>query len=257
MRYVAFIDTLGFKNKLQNMSHDNARELIRSFNREIFRVWRKLGYNNDQDIKGRTFSDSLIIYTLDVDISHLKKLINFLIEIYRVSILRCDLALRGGVAIGDYDDIKAIEFENLEKGIIVGNAFIDAYTLESANEIKGSKILLNQQIRPKIEECDVNYTLKKVKKDSKGKTIYELRWADIKFIIEDDYFFLNTFCDMACRSNWIDHYFGTIDTFLINEKKKKKYNIFNKIIEYIDENYNYSDLDNFIENFLHHPVLQI
>ena len=250
MKYVAFIDTLGFKNKLQSISHEEAKTVIRSFNQEIFRLWQRLGYNNDHAIKGRTFSDSLIIYTSDDKIPQLKKLITFLIEIYRVSILRCDLSLRGGVAIGDYDDIKAIEFDNLQKGIVVGNAFIDAYALESANDIKGSKILFKQEIKLKIEKQIRNYAVRNITKDAKGNQIWELKWADITFLVENNYSSLRAFVDMACRSKWIDHYYGTLDTFLINESKEDKQDVYIKIIDQISREYKHFDLDNFIENFM-------
>ncbi len=250
MKYVAFIDTLGFKNKLQSISHEEAKTVITNFNQEIFRLWQRLGYNNDHTIKGRTFSDSLIIYTSDDKIPQLKKLITFLIELYKVSILRCDLPLRGGVAIGDYDDIRAIEFNNLQKGIVVGSAFIDAYALESANDIKGSKILFKQEIKLKVEKQIRNYAVKKIKKDAKGNQIWELKWADITFLVENNYSSLRTFVDMGCKSKWIDHYYGTLDTFLINESKEDKQDVYIKIIDQISREYKHFDLDNFIENFM-------
>jgi hypothetical protein len=250
MKYVAFIDILGFKNRLQDISHDKAKEVIRSFNHEIYSLWHRLGYNGDQTIKGRTFSDSLIIYTSNINEQQLIKLITFLIELYRISILRCDLSLRGGVAIGEYDDIKATEFDNLQKGIIVGNAFIDAYTLESTNAIKGSKILFKQEIKLKIENLIKNYTVRNITKDTKGNQIYELKWADIMFLVENNYSFLKAFVNMACRSKWIDHYYGTLDTFLINETKADKQDVYIKIIDQIEREYKHFDLDNFIENFM-------
>ena len=56
MKYVAFIDTLGFKQKLKRLDHDNAKNIIKSFNQEIFLLWQELGYDDDPEIRGRTFS---------------------------------------------------------------------------------------------------------------------------------------------------------------------------------------------------------
>lgn len=250
MRYVAFIDTLGFKQKLQGLSHDKAKKIISGFNQEIYRLWKELGYQNSHVIHGRTFSDSLVVYTEGTNINHLKKLIEFLVKLYRVSIIKCDLPLRGGIAVGDYDDIQATEFDNLQKGIVVGNAFIDAYTLESANGIKGSKILFKQEIKLKIEKHIGSYVVKNVKKDTDGNEIYELKWGDITFLVENNYTSLEKFVDLASESKWLDHYYGTLDTFLINESKEDKRDIYIKIIRQINKSHKFSDLDNFIENFM-------
>lgn len=251
MKYVAFIDTLGFTQKLQRSSHDEAKTIIRKFNQEIYRLWQKLEFNNDQAIHGRTFSDSFIIFTNDTEIESLNKLLRFLIDLYRISIINCDLPLRGGISVGEYDDIPAIEFDNLQKGITVGNAFIDAYTLESTYGIKGSKILFKQEIKLKIERnINQQYVVKKVKKDENGNEIYELKWGDISFLVEDAYTSLIKFIDLAAKSKWLDHYYGTLDTFLINETKEDKTDIYIKIVKELKEKYNYRDLDNFIENFM-------
>lgn len=60
MRYVAFIDTLGFKQRISNISHHEAVEVIRKFNQTVYDLWSDLGYNEDRSLNGWTFSDSLI-----------------------------------------------------------------------------------------------------------------------------------------------------------------------------------------------------
>lgn len=250
MKYVAFIDTLGFKQKLQGIPHSQAKKIIRGFNQEIYQLWQDLGYDHDSEIRGRTFSDSLVVYTEGTSIEHLNKLLAFLIKLYRISIIKCDLPLRGGIAVGEYDDIQATEFDNLQKGIVVGSAFIDAYTLESSHGIKGSKILFKQEIKLKIEKSIKSYAVKNVKKDSDGNEIYELKWGDITFLVENNYSALHKFIDLASESKWLDHYYGTLDTFLIKESKEDKRDIYIKIIRYINEKHKFNDLDNFIENFM-------
>jgi hypothetical protein len=250
MKYVAFIDTLGFKKKLQNISHDEAKNIIKGFNQEIYHLWQEMGYDHDPDIRGRTFSDSLVIFTRDTNTQSLTKLLDFLIRLYRISIIKCDLPLRGGIAVGEYDDIQATEFDNLQKGIVVGNAFIDAYALESSYGIKGSKILFKQEIKLKINSSIDQYTTKSVKKDDRKNEIYELKWGDINFLVENNYSSLEQFVRLACESKWLDHYYGTLDTFLTNESKEDKRDIYLKIIYFINKHYRYNDLDNFIENFM-------
>ena len=55
---------------------------------------------------------------------------------------------------------------------------------------------------------------------------------------------------MACQSKWMHHYYGTLETFLIKESKEDKSDIYIKIIDQIKRKYRYTDLDNFIENFM-------
>ncbi len=250
MRYVAFIDTLGFKQRITKISHDSAVDVIKQFNQSVYNLWRELQLDIDHTVHGRTFSDSLIIHSQTDTNNELKKILNFLVQLYRISITKCDLPLRGGLAVGNYDDIRAIEFNNLQKGLIVGTAFIDAYLLESSNGIKGSKLLYGQEINLKLEQQLNGFETNKVKTTPDGKTIYELKWGDLLYLTEKNYEALNKFIDLGTTSKWIDHYYGTLETFLIRESEKNKQEIYVRIIDKLKSDYKYNDLDNFIENYL-------
>ncbi|MGV3686187.1 MAG: hypothetical protein ACO1NS_11210 [Daejeonella sp.] len=250
MKYVAFIDTLGFKQRITSISHEEAVEVIRRFNEEIYNLWREEGLDNNDLIRGRTFSDSIIVHSTGHTIAELERILQFLVKLYRISITVCDLPLRGGLALGNFDDLQAVEFSNLQKGILVGNGFIDAYILESGNEIKGSKLLFSDQINSRISECRTEYVTQKVKDAADGNSIYELRWGDVEFLRSENYGPLNKFVDLATKSKWLEHYYGTIETFLIREEQEVKVDIFGRIIDRINENFRYNDLDNFIENYL-------
>jgi len=250
MKYVAFIDTLGFKQRINSISHEEAIEVIKQFNQSVFNIWREMGLDVDNSIKGRTFSDSLLIHSQGASNEELRKIIKFLIKLYKVSITNIGLPLRGGLAIGNFDDIKAVELQNLQKGLVVGTAFIDAYMLESSNGIKGSKLLFGQEINLKIERELERLETKKVKVDSNGRVIYELKWGDLIFLTERNYEALKKFIDLGVKSKWLDHYFGTLETFLIKESEENKHEIYTRIIEVLKEEYKYNDLDNFIGNYL-------
>jgi hypothetical protein len=250
MKYVAFIDTLGFKQRIQSIPHEQAVEVIRQFNQSVYNLWRDMGLDRDETIKGRTFSDSFIIHSrADTDIE-LEKIIKFLIRLYKTSITKSDLPLRGGISVGNFEDISAIEFSNLQKGLVVGTAFIEAYLLESDNGIKGSKLLFGQEVNLKIERNLSGYTTKKVKTDKNNRTIYELKWGDLGYLTERNYEALNKLIELGSKSKWLDHYFGTLETFLIKESEDNKQEIYSRIIENLKINYKYNDLDNFIENYL-------
>lgn len=249
MKIVAFVDTLGFRQKITTIDHQQAIEVIRSFNSEIYNLWRELNYDFDETIHGQTFSDSLIIYTDDTTDEALSKILIFLNKLYKISITKCDLPLRGGISIGDFDKVPAIQFTNLQKDLVVGTAFIDAYMLESANKIKGSKIIFREDIHNRITADFPNFNSKEVVKLDDGAILYEMPWGNIEYLSEDNFSSLSVFVDLATRSKWLDHYYHTLDTFLTKESQSSKHEIFEKIISLIDSKYQYNDMDNFIENF--------
>lgn len=232
MKYVAFIDTLGFKQKIKSISHQEAVEVIKEFNQMVYNLWNEMNLNSAANsIKGRTFSDSFIIHSQNDTNEELDRILEFLIRLYRISITKSDLPLRGGIAIGNYEDFPGKEFNNLQKGLIVGTAFIDAYLLESSNGIKGSKLLFGQEINLQIERNLNKYNTRKVKTNSEGKDIYELKWGDLIYLIESNYEALNKFIDLGTKSKWLDHYYGTLETFLIKEPDDNKQEIYVRIIE--------------------------
>jgi len=250
MEIVAFVDTLGFKQKISSITHIEAEEVIKSFNSEIYNLWQRLGYNNEDSIKGLTFSDSFIIYTTNNLPQSLNKILTFLKELYKISITKCDLPLRGGISIGNFNKIPAIEFKNLEKELVVGTAFIDAYSLESMSKIKGSKLIFRQDIHLIIENNfkESFYSKEISTKSKKDEKLYELIWADIDFLNND--VVLNKFVELACKSQWLDHYYHTLETFLTKENQERKHKVFHKILSLLNEKFKYTDIDNFIENFL-------
>ncbi len=250
MKYVAFIDTLGFKQRITKISHEEAVEVIRLINQTVFNLWREFNFDQHSSIRGRTFSDSIIIHSRGESIEELEKILKFIMKLYRTSITVCDLPLRGGIALGEFDDFQSVEFNNLQKGIVVGTAFIDAYLMESSNNVKGSKLLFGQEINLKVERQLKKFQTQKVKTDKDGKTIYELKWGDLIFLTESKYIALNKFIDLATKSKWLDHYFGTLETFLIKESTYNRNEIYTRIIEKLRRDYKYNELDNFIENYL-------
>lgn len=250
MKIVAFVDTLGFKQKISTINHQEAKLVIENFNSEIYRLWKKMGYNHDISIHGQTFSDSLIIYTENELNDSLRKILSFLKELYKVSITICDLPLRGGVSIGDFDRIPAVEFDNLQKDLVVGTAFIDAYFLESANKIKGSKIAFREPIHQAIQQHLTEFNSKELVKLENGDVLYEMAWGDIEFLTLENNNALSKFVELATTSKWLDHYYHTLDTFLTKETQKDKHRIFDAILDKLTIDYKYHDKDNFIENFL-------
>lgn len=70
------------------------------------------------------------------------------------------------------------------------------------------------------------------------------------FLAENNHSHLYKFIELATKAKWLDHYYGTLETFLIKESVDHKNEVFSKIIKQLKSQYKYSDLDNFIENYL-------
>jgi len=191
----------------------------------------------------------LSLYTQNETTEQLKKILTFLLQLYRISLTKCDFPLRGGIAVGEFDDIPAKEFDNLQKGLVIGNGFIEAYLLESSYSVKGSKIIFKQNVNLKIERELNGFITQKIKKIDNDEILYELKWGDLLYLTNNNYSALNSFVDIATSSKWLNHYYSTLETFLIKEPKDNKHEIYHRIINRLRYNYKYNDLDNFIVNF--------
>lgn len=246
MKYVAYVDALGFKNKLNQISHKDAKALIKSYSLEVYKLWKNFDYAEDSNIHGRIFSDTLIIHTNNSEPADLDKILKYLIELYKQVIVNCGLILRGAISIGEFDDLKAEELKNLTKGLIVGTALVDAYILEATKDIKGSKIIIRDNLKLTIEKKLSKYSTSKLKKLSEDECLYEVKWGDIEFLSKDNYKNLIKFIKLGNESNWKSHYYHTLKTFLIKEKQENKFQIFREILKGIKD---YKNIDFFIQNF--------
>ena len=69
MKYVAFLDILGFKNKLGTLSQYEAAEFISKFSTTAFHQWES---ETISKLNGYIVSDSFIIYSKDTSFESLK-----------------------------------------------------------------------------------------------------------------------------------------------------------------------------------------
>ncbi len=63
-KYVAFLDILGFKNKLKRISQENAKNYIKAFSTTIYKIFQYNNQLNSRKINGFIVSDSVILYTI-------------------------------------------------------------------------------------------------------------------------------------------------------------------------------------------------
>jgi len=243
-KYVAFLDILGFKNKMSSINQYEAEELIREFSASIYHIWESKKYRT---IKGYVVSDSLIIHSENTSQESLKRIIDVIIEICREEFIRNNILIRGAIAKGDFENMPAAELPNLSKGLIVGNAYIEAYTLESSVKTLGI-VLTNEVYEDYLnvfgEQNDV------VKENEK----IVLRYLDVDYILENNN--LLNFVNLAIESNWLPHYYNTIYFALKNTNNSKKVDqVFINIISVIDQKQDWRYLDTFIKNAFKDEVI--
>lgn len=208
-KFVAYIDILGFSEITHN-SKSNATQKLREFYQAIYDIWSQLGYANNKDINGLAFSDSLIIYSKNDSSTSLKKILEFIQGIYSQSLFRQEILLRGSLAKGEFYAEERRGFENLRKDLIVGQAFIDAYRLESSSDIKGARFIFERKINDLIRRNQqFNFKTRCI---NKQRRIYEFLWVKPEDLNNNDEN-LHNFYQLAKNNKWSEHYIQTLDLF--------------------------------------------
>lgn len=241
MKYVAFLDILGFKERLKKVTHADAQTYIQQFSSIIYKNFQKIGNNR---INGYVFSDSLILYSLDTELINLLDLVKLIQNICKDEFIEKGFLIRGSITRGQFDEINANNLDNLRKGLLVGTAFIEAYTLESSEKVIG--ITLS---KPVYEDLyDNNYLEEEIENDN--NTSYFIRYIDLDFLLSGRN--LHEFINLAVESEWKPHYYNAIYLAIKNESNDKKIeDLFIKvenIIVNIPSKVGWRALDDFIEN---------
>lgn len=244
MKYVAFLDILGFKDILRTMDHDKAKDFIVSFSANIYSVWSE---KTRDKIRGYVVSDSVIIYTTDLTNEALQQLLDILDQICKREFALNSILLRGAIAKGEFDKIEAQELSTLSKGLIVGQAYVDAYLLEGT--VKTIGIVISKDVFSDIQQMN-NYVTKVIEENGAIEVHYILKYLDIDFLLVDGN--LNKYVSLAKKSSWLPHYYNTLYFSLKNETSDAKVSkVFSNILLEIHENKpseNWRLVDTFIKN---------
>ena len=102
-KYVAFIDILGFKEKLKGLTQGGAEEFIKSFSSMLYREWELNNLQLNANINGYIVSDSIILYTKDDSKDSLFEMLNYLMKIFKRAFSEKGILLRGGIAKGEFN----------------------------------------------------------------------------------------------------------------------------------------------------------
>ena len=149
MKYVAFLDILGFKNKLAQIPQHEAKNFIGDFSSTVYSVFQQ----QPENINGFIVSDSIVLSTNDVMQESLIALVNTVQIICREEFSQNGILIRGAIAKGEFDDMPAKELSNLQKRLIVGQAYVDAYLLENSTKMIG--INLSEAVYCDLRNCDI------------------------------------------------------------------------------------------------------
>ena len=251
-KYVAFLDILGFKNKLKKMSQDEATKYIGHFSTTAFNQWPK---EKDTKLKGYIVSDSFIIYTEDTSGKSLHELVRTIISICKAEFSENSIVIRGAIAKGPFDQLPATEILTLRKGLIVGQAYVDAYLLEGA--IKTSGIIISSSVYEDLVNVD-GYTENIFEETPpKQDKQYVLRYLTLDFLLDNNN--LSAFTKLAIESGWLPHYYNTIYLALKNENTEKRISqLFQSLLEIVSKGApgeNWRDIDLYIRNAFNPDVI--
>lgn len=249
MKYVAFLDILGFKNKLMQMPQNRAKNYIGEFSSTVYNIFqRQLGR-----INGFIVSDSIVLSTNDVMQESLITLVDITQTICKEEFSKNGILIRGAIAKGEFDDMPAKELPNLQKRLIVGQAYVDAYLLESS--VKTIGINLSEAVYHDLRNCDIRFDILEEKIEKREH--YILRYITADYLLDENN--MKQFVKLASESNWLPHYYNALYFALKRETNDKKVEqIFLNLSQLVcngKPSDNWRALDTFIKNSFHNDVL--
>ncbi len=172
-RFVAFLDIMGFKDRVARTNHAQLLEQLTNFNREITSY---IGKYKNSEIQLAQFSDSIVLFSNDTTSISLQTLAEVTRGIMQTAI-NLQIPMKGAIAQGKITC-------DIPKQLFFGQALIDAYLLEENINYYG--ILVHHTAEKSVLTLIDN---KKIFKDIKaplksGKiSHFELSWCILMMII--------------------------------------------------------------------------
>lgn len=249
MKYVAFLDILGFKNKLRSQNQLEAKQFIGDFSRTIYSVFNGGEFH---DIHGYVVSDSVILHTSDTASRSLIALYDLIQQICQKEFVEHGILIRGAIAKGEFDKMPAAELPNLQKGLMVGQAYVDAYLLEGS--VKSIGINLSEPVYQDIRECYSSADV--VDEKFENQVRYIMRTITVDTLLEPDS--LRQFVSLANASEWLPHYYNTLHFALKLVNSDGKVNqVFDNIFHLLRsaDDSGWRKIDRFVENAFQSEVI--
>ena len=252
MKYVAFLDILGFKNKLMTIHQENAKNFIGDFSSTVYAIFQQ----KRGKVNGLIVSDSVVLSSNDVTQISLVSLVDVVQTICREEFSQNGILIRGAIAKGEFDDMPAKELPNLRKRLIVGQGYVDAYLLEGS--LKTIGINISKEVYDDLKNCynyDVNFDI--IEEKFEKSEHYVLRYLTVDYLLDGTH--LRSFVQLASESGWLPHYYNALYFALKSENNDRKVEqVFLNLAQLVcDEKPtdNWRALDKFIKNSFHKDVL--
>lgn len=164
-RFVAFLDIMGFKERVARTNHSRLREQLTDFNKDIT---THIGKYQNSEIQLAQFSDSIVLFSKDAAQKSLKTLAEVARGIMQTAIKQ-QIPIKGAIAQGQITC-------DIPKQLFFGQALIDAYLLEENIHYYG--ILVHHTAESSILKLGNDGMFKDIKAPLKSGKIshYELSW---------------------------------------------------------------------------------
>lgn len=164
-RFVAFLDIMGFKDRVARNSHARLLTQLTDFNKDIAGY---IGKYQQAEIQLAQFSDSIVLFSNDTTPKSLKTIAEVARGIMQTAIMQ-QIPLKGAIAQGQITC-------DTSKQLFFGQALIDAYLLEENIFYYG--ILVHHTAETSIIRLGNSSLFKDIKAPLKSGKIshYELSW---------------------------------------------------------------------------------
>lgn len=163
-RFVAFLDIMGFKDRVARTNHTSLLAQLTAFNKDITQY---IGKYKTTEIQLAQFSDSIVLFSNDITQRSLMTLAEVTRGIMQTAI-KLQIPIKGAIA-------KGMITCDISKQLFFGQALIDAYLLEENIHYYG--ILVHHTAEKSVIELGGGI-FKDIKAPLKGGNIshYELCW---------------------------------------------------------------------------------
>ncbi len=165
-RFVAFLDIMGFKERVARTNHNKLLEQLTEFNKAISSY---IGKYKGTEIQLAQFSDSIVLFSNDSTKRSLKTIAEVTRGIMQTAIKQM-IPIKGAIALGQITC-------DIPKQLFFGQALIDAYLLEENIHYYG--ILIHHTAESSVIRLGSdNNIFKDIKAPLKSGKIshYELSW---------------------------------------------------------------------------------
>lgn len=167
-RFVAFLDIMGFKDRVARNDHNDVLKELEVFQSNISQY---VSYHREANVQLALFSDSILIYSQNDSVDSLHALADITSHIMMYAIQQeKPIPLKGAIAAGKMTC-------NQTKQLYFGQALIDAYLLEE--NVKYYGVLVHHSAESYLQLADFP-EFRDVKAPLNGGDIshYELKWYD-------------------------------------------------------------------------------